>query len=83
VCTPIERENFEELVHVSLIRHGTALLRRILTDGSPLLDEGLLDADGLAAAIEETEDGGRYEYLHHSKLLEVIHLDAAARAFLG
>jgi hypothetical protein len=33
--------------------------------------------------VEETEDGGRYEYLHPSKLPEVIRLDAAARTFPG
>lgn len=82
VCNPRQRESFAELVEESLILNGLPLLRGIVKDGSPLIEEGFIDPDGLTAAVDELE-AGLYSEEHHSKLVEVITLDRAARAFLG
>jgi hypothetical protein len=78
---PRARESFAELVEQSLLTNGLPLLRRILDQGSPLIEAGLLAPDGLRAAIAELE-GGPYSEDPRSKLVEVITLDQAARAFL-
>lgn len=56
-CNPRVRESFAELVEQSLLVNGLALLHRILDDGSPLIEAGLLDPDGLKAAVTELETG--------------------------
>jgi hypothetical protein len=80
-CNPRARESFAELVGQSLLVNGLPLLQRILDQGSPLIEAGLLDPDGLKAALAELEDGP-YSEDPWSKLVEVITLDQAARAFL-
>jgi asparagine synthase (glutamine-hydrolysing) len=80
-CNPQVRESFAELVEQSLLANGLPLLRRVLDQGSPLIEAGLLDPDGLEAAVTELEDGP-YSEDPWSKLVEVITLDQAARAFL-
>jgi len=80
-CNPRARESFAELVEESLLVNGLPLLRRILNQGSPLIEAGLLDPDGLKAAVTELETGP-YSEDPWSKLVEVITLDQAARAFL-
>ena len=57
------------------------MLHRIIDQGSPLIEAGLLDPDGLKAAVTELENG-LYGEDPWSKLIEVITLDQAARAFL-
>src|SRR5262249_36810893 len=57
------------------------LLHRILDQGSPLIEAGLLDPDGLKATGTELETGP-YSEDPWSKLVEVITPDQAARAFL-
>ncbi|MDL4812775.1 asparagine synthase [Actinomadura opuntiae] len=81
-CNPELRESFAELVEESLRVNGLPLLHRILQDGSPLIEEGLVDPDGLKTAAAEL-DGTAYQEHFHSKLLEVITLDQAVRAFLS
>ena len=80
-CNPRVRESFAELVEQSLLANGLPLLQRILDQGSPLIEAGLIDPDGLKAALVELEDGP-YSEDPWSKLVEVITLDQAARAFL-
>ena len=80
-CNPRVRESFAELVEQSLLANGRPLLRRILDQGSPLIEAGLLDPDGLKSAVTELE-AGPYSEDPWSKLVEVITLDQAARAFL-
>lgn len=80
-CNPRVRESFAELVEQSLLANGLPLLQRILDQGSPLIEAGLIDPDGLKAALAELEDGS-YSEDPWSKLVEVITLDQAARAFL-
>ena len=53
----------------------------ILAVSTPLIEAGLLDPDGLKAAVTELENGS-YSEDPWSKLVEVITLDQAARAFL-
>lgn len=81
-CNPRVRESFAELVGQSLLVNGLPLLHRILNQGSPLIEAGLLDPDGLKAAVTELENS-HYGEDPWSKLVEVITLDQAARAFLG
>ena len=71
----------KELAGQSLLITGLPLLRRILGQGSPLIEAGLIDPDGLKAAVTELENGP-YTEDPWSKLVEVITLDQAARAFL-
>ena len=80
-CNPRVRESFAELVGQSLLANGLPLLRRILDQGSPLIEAGLLDPDGLKTAVTGLENGP-YREDPWSKLVEVITLDQAARAFL-
>jgi asparagine synthase (glutamine-hydrolysing) len=80
-CNPRVRESFAELVEQSLLANGLPLLHRILDQGSPLIEAGLIDPDGLKAAVTELETGP-YSEEPWSKLVEVITLDQAARAFL-
>lgn len=63
------------------LANGLPLLRRILDQGSPLIEAGLLDPDRLKAAVTELENGP-YSEDPWSKLVEVVTLDQAARAFL-
>jgi asparagine synthase (glutamine-hydrolysing) len=80
-CNPRVRESFAELAEQSLLVNGLPLLRRILDRGSPLIEAELLDPDGLKAAVTELENGP-YSEDPWSKLVELITLDQAARAFL-
>ncbi|HUN34378.1 MAG TPA: asparagine synthase [Trebonia sp.] len=80
-CNPRVRESFAELVEESLLTNGLPLLHRILDQGSPLIEAGLLDPDGLKSAVIELETGP-YSEDPWSKVVEVITLDQAARAFL-
>ncbi|WP_143220872.1 asparagine synthase [Actinomadura sp. CNU-125] len=81
-CNPERRESFAELVEESLIVNGLPLLRRILNEGSPLIEAGLLDPDGLKAAVAALETE-LYHEEPHSKLVEVLTLDRAVKAFLS
>ena len=63
-----------QLAGQSLLITGLPLLRRILGQGSPLIEAGLIDPDGLKAAVTELENGPRTED-PWSKLVEVITLD--------
>ena len=71
----------KELAGQSLLITGLPLLRRVLGQGSPLIEAGLIDPDGLKAAVTELESGPCTED-PWSKLVEAITLDQAARAFL-
>ena len=70
----------KELAGQSLLITGLPLLHRILGHGS-LIEAGLIDPDGLKAAVTELENGPHTED-PWSKLVEVITLDQATRAFL-
>lgn len=80
-CNPRVRESFAELVGQSLLVNGLPLLHSILDQGSPLIEAGLLDPDGLKTAATDLENGP-YSEDPWSKLVEVITLDQAARGFL-
>lgn len=66
---------------MSLLVNGLPRLLRTLDQGSPLIGAELLNPDGLKAAIAKLENGP-YSEDPWSKLVEVITLDQAARAFL-
>ncbi|GAA1071627.1 asparagine synthase-related protein [Nocardiopsis metallicus] len=82
VVHPVERESFAEVIEHSLITHAPALFARMLTEGSPLFDEGLVDPDGLRTAVEHLTSA-RYREEQDSKLLEVLSLHMSATAFLN
>jgi asparagine synthase (glutamine-hydrolysing) len=82
VVRPVERESFAEIVERSLTGSGVRLLERMLADGSPLFDDRLVNPDAVTATTKRLREG-HYAEGAESKVLEVIHLDLAARAFLS
>ncbi|CAL9474049.1 hypothetical protein SUDANB121_02912 [Nocardiopsis dassonvillei] len=81
VVHPVERESFAEVIEVSLTTHAPKLFARMLTEGSPLLEEGLVDPDGLRTGVERLVPG-RYLEERDAKILEVLSLHLSATAFL-
>ncbi|MEV0036801.1 asparagine synthase-related protein [Streptomyces sp. NPDC050804] len=81
VTHPVERESFVWLVQHSLTTYGIPLLNGMLAEGSPLIDAGLVDPDGLRRTLDEIT-GQPYDEEFHAKLLQVIDLHLAATAFL-
>ncbi|HUN30535.1 MAG TPA: asparagine synthase [Trebonia sp.] len=81
VCNPVERESFVWLVEHSLRTYGIPLLERMLADGSPLFDLGLVDPDGLKATIGEIREQP-WDEEFHAKLLQVADMHLAAVAYL-
>lgn len=81
VVHPAERESFAEVIEHALTTHAPSLFNRMLTQGSPLFDEGLVDPDGLRRAVERLA-ASRYREEKDSKLLEVLSLHLSATAFL-
>ncbi|SIO89001.1 asparagine synthase-related protein [Nocardiopsis sp. JB363] len=82
VVHPVERESFAEVIEHSLTTYAPALFTRMLTEGSPLFDAGLVDPDGLRSAVEHLA-ATRYREEQDSKLLEVLSLHMSATAFLN
>lgn len=82
VVRPVERESFAEIVERALTGAGVELLDQMLAEGSALFDDRLVAPDAVAAAAKRMRDG-HYTEGDESKILEIIHLDLAARAFLS
>lgn len=82
VVHPVERESFAEVIEHSLTTHAPKLFARMLTEGSPLFDAGLVDPDGLQSATERLTPT-RYREEQDSKLLEVLSLHMSATTFLN
>ncbi|MEV3873734.1 hypothetical protein [Streptomyces sp. NPDC049906] len=57
VSHPRLRENFHPVWEASVRRFAPQLTRSLIREGSPLIDEGYVDADALAAAADRIEDG--------------------------
>jgi len=81
VCNPVERESFFRLVELSLKTYGIPLLVKMLADGSPLIEAGLVDPDGLKMSIAEIEEQP-WDEEFHAKLLQVADMHLAAAAYL-
>ncbi|MFG2820173.1 asparagine synthase-related protein [Kitasatospora sp. NPDC048365] len=58
VARPPLPENFEGVIVPAMRRYGAPRIRRILADGSPLIDAGLLDPGGLSGVAARLESGG-------------------------
>lgn len=82
VVHPAERESFAEVIEAALIGHAPKLFARMLSEGSPLFDEGLVDPDGLRAGVDRLAPG-RYVEERDAKILEVLSLHMSATAFLS
>ncbi|MFB9833074.1 asparagine synthase [Actinoallomurus acaciae] len=80
VTNPVERESFVWLVESSLKTNGIPLINQMLAHGSPLIEAGLVDPDGLRATAAEVESQP-YDEEFHAKLLQVIDLHLATQAF--
>lgn len=81
VAYPRIPENFSTIMRHSLIRHVVPHAAELLRTGSPLIDDGFLDPDGLAAAIHRIGTGTIGERDH--ELYHAVALDLAVRAFTG
>ncbi|MFJ6020081.1 hypothetical protein ACIQFP_12085, partial [Nocardiopsis alba] len=71
-----------EVIEAALIGHAPKLFARMLSEGSPLFDEGLVDPDGLRAGVDRLAPG-RYVEERDAKILEVLSLHMSATAFLS
>lgn len=81
VVHPVERESFAEVIEEALITNAPGLFARMLAEGSVLFDEGLVDPDGVRAAVDCLAPG-RYLEERDAKILEVLSLHMSATAFL-
>lgn len=81
VVHPVERESFAEVIEASLTTHAPKLFARMLAEGSPLFEEGLVDPDGLRTGVDRLVPG-RYVEERDAKILEVLSLHLSATAFL-
>lgn len=81
VVNPVERESFAEVIEASLTTYAPKLFARMLAEGSPLFEEGLVDPDGLRTGIDRLVPG-RYVEERDAKILEVLSLHLSATAFL-
>lgn len=72
-------ENFTPVMRQALHAHGFAHLRRILADGSPLIERGFVDPDGLRAAHDRIVATGFAP--RDTELHTVIVMDLALRSF--
>ncbi|MDT0451885.1 asparagine synthase [Streptomyces hesseae] len=81
VTHPAERESFAEVVQHALKTHGRPLFARMLHEGSPLFDHGLVKPDGLRKAVRRLSEG-TYREDGDAQLLQVIDLHLATRAYL-
>jgi asparagine synthase (glutamine-hydrolysing) len=79
VTHPALAENFTDVIAHALHHHMPPLLRRVLREGSPLLDRGFLDSRGLTAATDRAESGRATP--RDVELYDVLALHLALAAF--
>lgn len=77
---PKLRENFTPVMRQAIREHGLPLIRRMLSDGSALIDHGFIDPDGLASVCKRLADGGEFRE-RETELYGAIAIDLALRAF--
>jgi asparagine synthase (glutamine-hydrolysing) len=73
-------ENFTPVMRYAVREHGLPLIRRMLTAGSPLIDHGLVNPDGLAGVHARLAAGGEFRE-RETELYATIVMDLALRAF--
>lgn len=76
---PKLRENFTPVMRQALREHGLPLIGRMLRDGSPLIERGFIDPDGLASVSQRLAGGGEFRE-RESELYVVLTVDLALRA---
>jgi asparagine synthase (glutamine-hydrolysing) len=79
VAHPRHPENFTPVAIMAMCRYGPVALRRMLRDGSPLLDERIVDPDALNEVATRLAEGGHTA--QDREAIFVVVLDAALRAF--
>ncbi|MQA84316.1 MAG: asparagine synthase [Streptosporangiales bacterium] len=72
-------ENFAEVMREAIRRHGLIHIDRMLAEGSPLIDQGFVDPDGLTATRDRIAGGAFAD--RDTELFAVIAHDLAIRAF--
>lgn len=77
---PQLRENFTPVMRQALRQHGLPLIARMLTGGSPLIDGGYIDADGLAAVHQRLVGGSDFRE-RETELYGLVVLDLALQSF--
>lgn len=77
---PRLRENFTPVMREALRQHGLPLIARMLAGGSPLIDAGFVDPDGLAAVHGRLTAGGQFRD-RETELYGLIVMDLALRSF--
>jgi Asparagine synthase len=77
---PRLRENFTPVMRQALREYGLPLIARMLTSGSPLIDAGFVQPDGLAAVHARLAGGGEFRE-RETELYGLIVMDLALRSF--
>lgn len=77
---PKLRENFTQVMRDAIREHGLPLIRSMLIAGSPLIDHGFVDPDGLSAVHARLAAGGGFRE-RETELYGMIAMDLAMRAF--
>jgi len=78
VTEPRLRENFGEVMRWALPRNITPVLAEMLTGGSPLIEQGLVDPDGLTATLDRVHAGRPADRDTELYELAAMHLAVAA-----
>ncbi len=77
---PRLRENFTPVMREAIRRHGLPLIARMLSGGSPLIEAGFVDPDGLAAVHRRLAASGQFRD-RETELYGLIVMDLALRSF--
>ncbi|WP_157407450.1 asparagine synthase [Actinomadura atramentaria] len=79
VTHPKVTESFAETMDLALVRYGVPLLRRLLSDGFRLVDEGLIDPDRLTDACDRIEAGTPWPRNRQREVFDALAVEHAIR----
>lgn len=70
VVWPVLRENFAPVMETAMRRWGIGLLADLVSQGSVLADQGIVDPDAVLEACRDGRAGGRVRALYRPLMLE-------------